>query len=324
MYTLDQLLQIVEKEVSGLDIPQSLDMLYAPVRYALEKGGKRIRPVALLMGCNLFSDDIDKAVPAALAIEVFHNFTLLHDDIMDKAPTRRGRPAVYKKWDENTAILSGDAMMIYAYKLLVRSSSSNLKPALDTFNDVSIGVCEGQSYDMEFETREAVTVAEYMKMVELKTAVLLAGAFKIGALLGGASEKDADLLYDYGINIGLAFQIQDDILDTYSDEATFGKTIGGDILEGKKTFLLTNAFALADSETKKNLSKLLKDKNITPQDKISGVKAIYDKLSVKDTAEKSVNEYFEKADKLLNGLNMPKERLEPVRELADVVMNRRK
>ena len=324
MYKFDQLLQIVETEISHLNIPQSPQMLYTPIRYAMEKGGKRIRPVSLLMSCNIFSNDIAQALPASMAIEVFHNFTLLHDDIMDNAPTRRGRPTVYKKWNNNIAILSGDAMMIYAYNLLAHSPSSELKHVLDTFNNISIGVCEGQSLDMEFESRERVTVDEYMHMVELKTAVLLAGAFKIGALLGGASEKEADLMYDYGINIGLAFQIQDDILDTYSDETTFGKTIGGDILENKKTFLLTNAYALADINTQKDLNQLLTNTNIAPQDKILGVKNIYDKLAVKSIAEKAVDEYFTKADKLLSDLNIPEERLEFMRELANIVMKRRK
>ena len=234
MYSFHELADIVQNEIKNLKYPQQPELLYAPIVYSLEEGGKRIRPVALLMACNLFRDEIDCAKPAALAVEVFHNFTLLHDDIMDRSDTRRGKPAVHTRWNDNVAILSGDAMMIYAYKLLCGCDRRVLPQLLETFNETAIGVCEGQQYDMDFESRDDVTVDRYLEMIRLKTGVLLAGALKLGAICAEAQPWQAELLYNFGINVGLAFQLQDDLFDTYGDAAVFGKPIGGDILAGKK------------------------------------------------------------------------------------------
>ena len=230
MYSFHELADIVQNEIKNLKYPQQPELLYAPIVYSLEEGGKRIRPVALLMACNLFRDEIDCAKPAALAVEVFHNFTLLHDDIMDRSDTRRGKPAVHTRWNDNVAILSGDAMMIYAYKLLCGCDRRVLPQLLETFNETAIGVCEGQQYDMDFESRDDVTVDRYLEMIRLKTGVLLAGALKLGAICAEAQPWQAELLYNFGINVGLAFQLQDDLFDTYGDAAVFGKPIGGDIL----------------------------------------------------------------------------------------------
>lgn len=324
MYTFDNFFTLVSEEIKALNMPSEPALLYDPIRYTLEEGGKRIRPVGLLIAYDIFGRNIREAIPAALAVEVFHNFTLLHDDIMDEAPTRRGRPVVYKKWDENIAILSGDAMMIYAYQLLAKSPAGKLGAVLKTFNDVSIGVCEGQSFDMEFEAKESVSVGEYMKMIGLKTAILIAGALKIGAQLGGASEHEADIFYRFGFNIGLAFQIQDDLLDIYADEETFGKIIGGDIIAGKKTFLLTNAFALADKETKAEMVKLLREDSPTGREKIIGIKEIYRKLDIRELAEQTVNRYFEMALSLINTLDIKPEKLVALKEYADILLNRKK
>lgn len=222
MYSFNELQGIFEQELRSMKWPREPRLLYEPIAYSLEEGGKRIRPVALLMACSAFRGGIDAAKPAAMAIEVFHNFTLLHDDIMDRSDMRRGKPAVHTRWNDNVAILSGDAMMIWAYRLLSQCDEAVLPQLLAVFTDVAVGVCEGQQYDMDFESRDDVTVEEYLRMIELKTAVLLAGALKIGALCGGAEPVQAELLYRFGIDLGMAFQLQDDLLDTYGDPAVFG------------------------------------------------------------------------------------------------------
>ena len=250
MYSFNELQGIFEQELRSMKWPREPRLLYEPIAYSLEEGGKRIRPVALLMACSAFRGGIDAAKPAAMAIEVFHNFTLLHDDIMDRSDMRRGKPAVHTRWNDNVAILSGDAMMIWAYRLLSQCDEAVLPQLLAVFTDVAVGVCEGQQYDMDFESRDDVTVEEYLRMIELKTAVLLAGALKIGALCGGAEPVQAELLYRFGIDLGMAFQLQDDLLDTYGDPAVFGKPVGGDILVGKKTYLLTTALKAADLPTR--------------------------------------------------------------------------
>ena len=324
MNTFDQLLELVQTGIKGMDLPPEPALLYEPIRYSLEEGGKRIRPVALLAGCEMFGGDPCEALSAALAVEVFHNFTLLHDDIMDNAPTRRGKPAVHKRWDSNVAILSGDVMMIGAYRLLAKLSGEKLTAVLGIFNEVAVGVCEGQSLDMQYESHSEISVAEYLEMIRLKTAVLLAGAFKIGARLAGTDVHRADIMYSFGLNVGMAFQIQDDLLDTYSDEATLGKNIGVDILAGKKTFLLTNALALADPATKMRLQNLTADQFLPAAEKIACVKTIYDSLAVKTLAEKTIEQYFDTALSLLETLDTPHEKLITTRELADIILNRKK
>ncbi|MBQ7192589.1 MAG: polyprenyl synthetase family protein [Paludibacteraceae bacterium] len=276
--------------------------LYEPIEYTLRSGGKRLRPQLALLGSQLFGGKDEEVLPAALALEVFHNFTLLHDDVMDKAMIRRGRPTVHVRWNENTAILSGDQMMIEAYRLLSRLPDDKLPHVLRLFNEMATGICEGQQYDMEFETREDVTIDEYMRMIRLKTAVLPAYALRIGAYLAGANEVQQQTLYDYGISVGLAFQIQDDLLDVYGDPATFGKAIGGDILCGKKTFMLLTAYEKADADTRTAMMAALNNQDMPPEDKIVAVTCIYNRLCVRNDAEKVIGTFTEKALQCLNHL----------------------
>ena len=324
MYSFHELADIVQNEIKNLKYPQQPELLYAPIVYSLEEGGKRIRPVALLMACNLFRDEIDCAKPAALAVEVFHNFTLLHDDIMDRSDTRRGKPAVHTRWNDNVAILSGDAMMIYAYKLLCGCDRRVLPQLLETFNETAIGVCEGQQYDMDFESRDDVTVDRYLEMIRLKTGVLLAGALKLGAICAEAQPWQAELLYNFGINVGLAFQLQDDLFDTYGDAAVFGKPIGGDILAGKKKFLLTTALKTADAATRGELLARLHDGGMSAAEKIETVRGIYDRLGVRKITEKAIADYFRNADRILNSLEVGIERIVPLQELGETLLNRKK
>ena len=324
MYTFNELLGTVERGLAGIGYPTEPGGLYEPIAYSLGEGGKRIRPVALLMACNLFSDTVDEAVPAALAVEMFHNFTLLHDDIMDRSDMRRGKPSVHTKWNDNVAILSGDAMMILAYRLLCQSPAGALPRLLGVFNDVAVGVCEGQQYDMDFERTESVTEDRYLRMIELKTAVLLAGALKLGAICGGASDADSDGLYRFGIGVGLAFQLQDDLFDTYGDTVVFGKPIGGDILAGKKTYLLTLALREADAPTRRHLLGLLREQNMPCSEKIASVRAIYDSLGVREQTEQAVSDYFDRAERELSALDVPAARLEPLRELDRLLLKRKK
>src|ERR1700761_9383330 len=246
MKKLEDLQAIISDAVKKLAFPEYPAALYEPISYILSIGGKRMRPALLLMACDLFGGDVDDALAPALAIEVFHNFTLMHDDIMDNAPLRRGRTTVHERWNKNVAILSGDVMLIEGYKLMMQVKDHLLRQILDIFNNTAVDVCEGQQIDMEFEQRNDVTIKEYINMIRLKTAVVLGGALKIGALLGGASTKDANLLADFGVNLGLAFQLQDDILDVYGNPEKFGKQVGGDIIANKKTYLLLKALELAD------------------------------------------------------------------------------
>ena len=324
MYSFNELQGIFEQELRSMKWPREPRLLYEPIAYSLEEGGKRIRPAALLMACSAFRGGIDAAKPAAMAIEVFHNFTLLHDDIMDRSDMRRGKPAVHTRWNDNVAILSGDAMMIWAYRLLSQCDEAVLPQLLAVFTDVAVGVCEGQQYDMDFESRDDVTVEEYLRMIELKTAVLLAGALKIGALCGGAEPVQAELLYRFGIDLGMAFQLQDDLLDTYGDPAVFGKPVGGDILVGKKTYLLTTALKAADASTRARLLALLHDAEMASGEKIAAVRAVYDSLAVRQTTERVVASYFDEARQVLRSLRLSEERLAPLRELSDMLLNRRK
>lgn len=329
MYTTRELTSITEQELGKICYPAEPAWLYEPIQYTLQEGGKRLRPLLTLMACNLFSEQIERAIPSALAVEVFHNFTLLHDDIMDQADTRRGRAAVHKRWNNNVAILSGDAMMIFAYRLLGNSPTEILPQLLATFNRVAMGVCEGQQWDMDFEGRERVSVAEYLGMIELKTAVLLAGALHMGARCGGATEEQIDLLYRFGIELGLVFQLQDDLLDTYGDAATFGKPIGGDILVGKKTFLLTNAISLASTTQLSHLQALLRNTEMVPQMKIDAVRTLYDELSICTLTQEAVTTHSERALTLLSSLSaaphaLPAERLSELNILVHNLLKRTK
>jgi geranylgeranyl diphosphate synthase, type II len=314
---------IIEERIKQLNIGhQKPAELYEPIAYILSLGGKRIRPVVTLMACNLFTDDVTPAVNPALAIEVFHNFTLVHDDIMDNAALRRNNPTVHAKWNNNIAILSGDAMQVVAYQLLCESDPSLTIALLSIFNDTALQVCEGQQYDMNFATQPQVSLADYMQMIELKTSVLLAASMKIGALCGGATNADAQKLYEFGRNLGLAFQIQDDYLDVYADQDIFGKTVGGDIVENKKTFLLIKALELATGQHAIDLKKSVDV--INPAERIELIRNIYNELGVPSLAKEKIEEFSNKAFHYLSTLQLPNSRKNNLLDMAQELMNREK
>lgn len=324
MYSLTELQKRVASYMEGLDVDGSPHTLYEPIVYSLSAGGKRVRPMLTVLACNIFSDNALSALPAAAALEVFHTFTLLHDDVMDNATVRRGKPSVYGKWGTNAALLSGDAMMIYSYKLLQQTPVEYLPAVLGCFNYTAMTVCEGQQVDMEFEHRTDVTLEEYMSMIDKKTAALLAGATMIGAIQGGADTLSRQYLFAFATELGLAFQLQDDLLDAYGTEAQLGKPIGGDILEGKKSFLMITAFDRADAATKRELQSLLDSKEITPKEKITKVLDIYNTLGVREIAEREIAIHFSKAMEALASLEVEPQRVEPLKELAQSLLGRKK
>ncbi len=311
----------INQVIESLDWSKEPKGLYEPIGYTLASGGKRIRPTLALIAAELFGGKENEALPAALALEVFHNFTLLHDDVMDRAQVRRGRPTVHVKWDDNTAILSGDQMLIEAYRLLSGVPADKLPQVLRWFNDMATGICEGQQYDVDFEHSAQVQLADYMKMIELKTSVLLAYALKIGGYIAGANAAQQEALYQYGLHIGLAFQIQDDILDVYGDPKTFGKAIGGDICCNKKTFLLLTALSKADAASKAELNRWLAISD-RDQEKIAAVTALYDRLGARAEAESVMEEHTAFALKQLETLPQ-NEATERLRQLAEKLVNRK-
>jgi geranylgeranyl diphosphate synthase type II len=322
MRTLNELQDIINKEVNQLDFPLYPADLYEPIKYILSLGGKRMRPALLLMSCDLFGGDINKAISSALAIEVFHNFTLMHDDIMDNAPLRRGNVTVHEKWNKNVAILSGDVMLVEGYKLMMNVDDHLLRPIMNIFNETAVGVCEGQQLDMEFETRNDVGIDEYIEMIRLKTAVVLGSALKIGALIGGANAEDAALLQTFGEQLGIAFQLQDDILDVYGDPEKFGKQVGGDIQSNKKTFLLIKALELANGSQSSELKTLLSGTQITTTNKVERVTGIYDQIGVRQNAWQAMQTYADKAFSALDAINLPNEHKQYLRDFADGLMVR--
>ncbi len=305
MHKTTELQQILETAIQNLTFPDQPKQLYEPIKYIINLGGKRVRPLLVLMASELFGTDAHEAIHAALAIEVFHNFTLVHDDIMDNAPLRRGKATVHEKWSTNTAILSGDVMMVEANKNLSRVNPIFLKDVLDTFNATAQGVCEGQQLDMEFEQRDDVSIEEYINMIRLKTAVLLGGALKLGAIIGKASQKDADLIHQFGENIGIAFQLHDDILDVYADPDKFGKQVGGDIIANKKTFLLLKAFELATDDKKLELQNWVERKNFDAVEKVEAIKDIYDVLNIQQIAKETMENYLNKALNIFGQIDVP-------------------
>lgn len=313
---------------TDLKFSQEPSGLYDPLRYMIEIGGKRIRPRLCLTAYALFKDSFsDEILTPAAAIEVFHSFTLIHDDIMDKADVRRGVPTVYRKWDENTAILSGDVMSIESYRMIAKAPASALPAVLELFSTTAAQVCEGQQYDMDFENVQYVPMEQYLKMIGLKTAVLIACSAKMGALIAGATPKEADLLYDFGYDLGLAFQIMDDWLDTYGDPAVFGKAIGGDILNNKKSWLMTRAFEKADEGCRKELYAAMKMPVGTEgekQEKISKVKAIYDRLNVGEEAKASIVQLHEQAMGYVAGLDITPEAFALLKNYAKKLIGRTK
>ena len=322
MFSFNDILQKIEQEIAQLQFTYPPKSLYEPIEYILALGGKRIRPALTLMACNLYKEEIEAAIKPALGLEVFHNFTLLHDDLMDEADKRRNKPTVHKVWNANTAILSGDAMLIAAYQLIGETQPESLKEILNLFTVTALEICGGQQYDMEFESRSDVTEEEYIEMIRLKTAVLLACALKMGAIVAHAPQADAEALYQFGINIGLAFQLQDDLLDVYGDPATFGKNIGGDILCNKKTFMLINAFKLASEQQKAILNQWINQETFNPAEKIAAITSIYNELHLKELSEKKIQTYYDQAMDYLASLSIPKERLNILKGVCERLMNR--
>lgn len=324
MLTATEIQEKVNAYIASLPYERRPKSLYDPIEYVLAAGGKRIRPSFVLMAYNLFHDDVDRILPVATALETYHNYTLLHDDLMDKADMRRGRPTVHKKWDDNTAILSGDTMLVLAYEHLAKCDTKYLKPALDLFTETALEVSEGQQFDMEFETRNDVAEEEYIEMIRLKTSVLLACALKMGAVVAGASDADANALYAFGEKVGLAFQLQDDLLDVYGDPKVFGKAIGGDITSNKKTFMLINAFNRADAGTRAELERWTTATEFNPAEKIAAVTEIYNRLGIDKLAEQRIKEYFEQSRQHLDELSVSDDRKAVLREYTERMMNRKK
>ena len=323
--TTEVLLDIIEKSLSELGYAElEPRALFEPIGYTLSLGGKRVRPLLCLLACRLYSDNIATALPIARALEVFHNFTLLHDDLMDKSPIRRGQPTVYRKWNDNTAILWGDAMSIEAYRSLEGIENPQLLfKVLPFFNKMAIEICKGQQYDMDFEEREHVSVAEYIGMIRLKTAVLLGAALRLGALAAGAYDSDAQILDEVGQALGLAFQIQDDYLDVYGYEKTFGKPIGGDIMNGKKTLMLLYTQAKLEREDRAELDRLMQLGQEHKEERISGVRRLYDKAGTPIYAQHEIERLTQEALTKLRGLGLKQERLEPLYQLFDKLTTRK-
>lgn len=322
MYNIAQLQDLINKEIAEKRFSDNPIELYEPIRYIMSLGGKRMRPALLLMACDLFNGSIIKALKPALAIEMFHNFTLMHDDIMDKAPLRRGSETVHERWNESIAILSGDVMLVEAYQLMMSVDDSILRQVLNLFSETATGVCEGQQIDMNFEALQEVDINEYLEMIRLKTAVLLACSLKIGALIGGAKAEDADALYNFGENLGLAFQLQDDILDVYGDPEKFGKQVGGDIISNKKTFLLIKALELAEDLDKEELTFWINEENPDVALKVKSVTAIYNRLGVRQLAEHQMNTYAEKALSALQNNAADTQKKETLRRFAEHLLIR--
>lgn len=322
MLSFKEIQEKIEREIGQLEFDCPPKSLYEPITYILSLGGKRIRPALVLMAYNLYREDVEKAIRPAIGLEVFHNFTLLHDDLMDQADKRRNKPTVHKVWNANTAILSGDAMLIAAYQLIGETAPEHLKEVLDLFTRTALEICGGQQYDMEFESRMDVSEEEYLEMIRLKTAVLLACSLKTGAILGRASQEDAENLYRFGINIGLAFQLQDDLLDVYGDTKTFGKNIGGDILCNKKTFLLINALRRAEGEQKVQLEHWIARKDFDAAEKIAAVTNIYNVLGLKELSEAKMQTYYAEGMKNLAALSVSEERLAVLKEVTSRLMFR--
>ena len=324
MYTIEQLREVIKAELDKQEYVEEPYSLFEPIKYIMEDGGKRLRPVLTLMAYNLYRDDIGKALKSTIGIEIFHNYTLLHDDVMDDAELRRGRQTVHKKWNSNVAILSGDAAAITAYKYIETCEDPYLRRVIDGFNQVAMDVCKGQQYDMEFETRDDVTEEEYIQMIYLKTSVLIAGSMRHGALIAGAPEHEYKELYDFGGYLGLVFQLQDDYLDVYGDVEEFGKKIGGDILCNKKTYLLIKAFELASEEDKALLKEWVVKEKFNPQEKIKEVTEIYNRSGVKEALRAKVDDYLEKSRIALDKIEVPEERKVRFYEMIDFIGKRKK
>lgn len=322
MKTADEILSMVNEFLANLPYERKPKSLYEPIRYVLSMGGKRIRPTLMLLGYNLFRDNPEKILMNAVALETYHNYTLLHDDLMDNADLRRGHETVHKKWNANTAILSGDSMLVLAYERMAQCEEKHLAKVLKLFTTTALEIGEGQQFDMEFENRNDVKEEEYIEMIRLKTSVLLACALKMGAILADASDEDAENLYKFGEQIGLAFQLQDDYLDVYGDTKVFGKEIGGDITSNKKTYMLINAFNQANDAQRAELQKWVDAKEFDRKEKVAAVTRLYNEIGIDKLAQDKIAYYFEQSKKYLDAVNVPAERKEELAKYAQKMMKR--
>lgn len=322
MFTSEQLLKKVNDYIESSSIKRQPTTLYDPIKYVLSIGGKRIRPVLMLLAYNMYRDDVDSILEPAVGLETYHNYTLLHDDLMDNADMRRGKPTVHRKWNANTAILSGDSMLVVAFQRIANCPEAYLKPILDLFSETALEIGEGQQYDMDFETRNDVTEDEYIEMIRLKTSVLLACAVKMGAMMSGASEEDAANLYSFGEKLGLAFQLQDDLLDVYGDPKVFGKAIGGDITSNKKTYMLINALLRANDRQREELTKWITAEEFDKAEKIAAVTDIYNNIGIRELCEQKINAYFDEARSYLKKVNISEERKKEMQKFTDLMLHR--
>lgn len=320
---LQELIDDINKRLEDIVYGKEPNELYDPIRYIMSLGGKRLRPVLVLLAYKLFKEDHKQVLDQAIAVEVFHNFTLMHDDIMDQAPLRRGQVTVHEKWNENTAILSGDVMMVKAYDMLL-DTKANLPQILRDFNQCAAGVCEGQQFDMNFEDLPTVEESQYINMIRLKTAVLLGFSLKLGAMLADVSAKEANALYQFGVDIGIGFQLKDDLLDVYADQEKFGKQVGGDILSNKKTFLLLKALELANPKQLETLNYWISLEDFDPTEKVDAVKAIYSEMGIRELTLEKMKDYFQEGFEALEKIDVAKEKKEPLIEFTNYLINREK
>ncbi len=320
---LQEFVNQINKRLEELPYGTEPNELYDPIRYIMSLGGKRLRPVLVLLAYRLFKENHDQILDQAIAVEVFHNFTLMHDDIMDDAPLRRGQATVHEKWNESTAILSGDVMMVKAYDMLIEADA-DLRQVIQDFNACAAGVCEGQQLDMNFENLPTVTEAQYINMIRLKTAVLLGFSLKLGAMLAKASQDEANALYEFGVDIGIGFQLMDDLLDVYADQAKFGKQVGGDIISNKKTFLLLKALELADQTQLEKLNDWIRATDFDHEQKVKAVKDIYNEIGIRELTLDKMNEYFQKGFDALEKIEVAEEKKKPLIEFTNYLINRDK
>lgn len=323
MYTWEELRDKVNLFIDNLEFEREPRELYAPIRYTLAQSGKRVRPVLFLMAYNLYKECIEEALFPALAMETYHNYTLIHDDVMDRADIRRGKPTVCAKWGDVPAILSGDTMLVLAYEFIAHVPADKLPQMLALFTETAKQIGDGQQYDIEFETRDNVTEEEYLEMIRLKTSVLLAASLRLGGILAGASESDQENLYAYGEKMGLAFQLQDDLLDVYADQALFGKKIGGDICCNKKTFLLITALNMANPQQFAEMKQWMEKKDFDRQEKIAFFTGMYDKLGVKEVCEKRIETLFAMCDEYIDRISIDNEKKANLKAFANSLLNRK-
>ena len=323
MYSSTELMQMVNNTIESLPYERRPFALYEPIQYVLSLGGKRLRPVLMLMAYNMYKEDVEHILMPAIAIETYHNFTLLHDDLMDRADVRRGKPCVHKKWNDNAAILSGDNMLVLAFHRMIQCDEQYMPDVLRLFTETALEIDEGQQYDIDFEDRSDVTEEEYIEMIRLKTSVLLACALKIGAMLGGATKQDAEALYEFGETLGLAFQLQDDYLDVYGDFKTFGKQIGGDIMCNKKTYMLINAQLLANEDQARELDYWLNKENPQREEKVSAVTRLYSEIGVPQLVKDKINQYYQEAAQALARISLSQDRTAVLWDYAQSMLNRK-